>query len=392
MRECPNCGSGRLESFYWVPPVPSHSCLLMDSATRAKQFPAAPIELTFCDACGFIGNALYDESLQAYSTSYEETQHFSAHFSAFAKSLAQRWIEEFELRGKHILEIGCGKGEFLQLMCQLGDNRGTGIDPSCLPQRLDADARQRIEFIRECYSPHHRDIRADAILCRHTLEHVPHTREFLSQIRSTLSDDSNTLLLFEVPDTKRVLRELAYWDIYYEHCSYFTAGSLALLFRQCSFDVVQLERVYDDQYLILAARPSKEPSQPRFPIENELEETREEVRLFQQSIATAKAAWKRRVDELSQRGRTIIWGAGSKCVAFLTTLQLDGQIDYVVDVNPHKQRKYVPGTGHEVWGPNDVRQRPPDSVVVMNPVYREEIQCALAEHDCHPELFCLGQS
>ena len=66
-------------------------------------------------------------------------------------------------------------------------------------------------------------------------------------------------MFFEVPDTDRVLGEGAFWDIYYEHCSYFTPGSMARAFRAAGFAITRLERDYGDQYLLLEADPA-EPS------------------------------------------------------------------------------------------------------------------------------------
>ncbi len=387
MSACLNCGGNQVRVFHSIREVPSHSCLLMDTAEQARTFPRAPIDLGFCPDCGFIANTIYDESLQAYSTDYEETQHFSGHFTSFAKKLAQQWIGLFGIRNQHVLEIGCGKGEFLQLMCEQGDNRGTGIDPACIPDRLSAEARRRITFIREYYGPHHAELKADVILCRHTLEHIPQTLTFLSKVRGTLNED--TLLLFELPDMKRVLRECAFWDIYYEHCSYFTAGSLAKVFRKCELDVVQLERAYDEQYLILAARPSR--GVPNLlPLEDELQETVAEVEAFESRIASEQNRWRDRVTDLAQQGSVIAWGAGSKCVAFATTLGIEDELDYVIDINPHKQGKYLPGTAHAVFGPEHVRNSPPSAVVIMNPVYKEEIRQQLQANGCSPELLCLG--
>ena len=62
-------------------------------------------------------------------------------------------------------------------------------------------------------------------------------------------------LFFELPDTERVLDECAFWDIYYEHCSYFTPGSLERLFRRSGFEVTRQWKAFDDQYLMLEARP-----------------------------------------------------------------------------------------------------------------------------------------
>jgi hypothetical protein len=77
---------------------------------------------------------------------------------------------------------------------------------------------------------------------------------------------------FELPDVRIVLEETRFWDIYYEHCSYFSAGSLARLFREAHFDVVDLWRAYDDQYLLLMAKPTAQPTKASLDIEDDLEE------------------------------------------------------------------------------------------------------------------------
>jgi hypothetical protein len=61
-------------------------------------------------------------------------------------------------------------------------------------------------------------------------------------------------------------------------------------------------------------------------------------------------------------------------VAFLTTLKLADQIEYVVDINPYRHGKYMPGTGQEIVSPQFLTQYRPQKVIVMNPIYCEEIQ------------------
>jgi FlaA1/EpsC-like NDP-sugar epimerase len=92
-------------------------------------------------------------------------------------------------------------------------------------------------------------------------------------------------------------------------------------------------------------------------------------------VYTDKAAtWRARLRELARDGRrVVVWGAGSKGVSFMNALQPGDQVACLVDVNPHKQGRYVPGTGHQVRAPRDLAQIRPDTVVVLNPQYRDEI-------------------
>ena len=161
--------------------------------------------------------------LQNYSTQCEESQHVSPTFTKFATSLAQRWIDRYDIRNKTIIEVGCGKGEFLTLMCELGNNSGVGIDPSYQPWRNTSPAVGRMRFINDLYSEKHTNIEADVIMCRHTLEHIGQTGEFIRMIRRAIGGRKDMLVLFELPDVTRVLQENAFWDVYYEHCSYFLA-------------------------------------------------------------------------------------------------------------------------------------------------------------------------
>ena len=132
---CPNCHSQGMSTFYSVKNIPVHSTVNTASPEEALTFPKGQLKLGFCPACGFVSNTLYDSSVQEYCSNCEESQGFSPTFNAFAKKLAQTWIDRYDIHNKTVLEIGCGKGEFLVLMCELGNNRGIGVDPSYQPAR-----------------------------------------------------------------------------------------------------------------------------------------------------------------------------------------------------------------------------------------------------------------
>ncbi len=372
---CPSCGSTRLEPFHEQDAVPVHSCRIVDTLEEALAFPRGELRLAFCHACGFITNTAFDSSLQDYGVAYEETQGFSPTFRAFARDLALRWIDRNDLRDKDLLEIGSGKGEFLTLMCELGDNRGTGIDPAFVAERLESEAAGRMTFIRDLYDERYAHLRADAVICRHTIEHIAPVGEFLALIRRTIGDRRDTAVLFDLPDVLRVLREPAFWDVYYEHCSYFSAGSLARLFRRSGFRVVALERDYDDQYLVLDAFPGGDGGSGPLPLEETPEELHEDIAAFRRSFLATTGRWRDLLAQARADGRrTAIWGAGSKGVAFLTAVGVQADVAYAVDVNPYKQGKFLAGSGLRVLGPADLVAEPPDVVVAMNRVYLEEIR------------------
>ena len=97
--------------------------------------------------------------------------------------------------------------------------------------------------------------------------------------------------------------------------------------------------------------------------------------------------WKGRLKEFKQNQRkVVVWGAGSKGVTFLNILKAQGEIDSIVDLNPHKQGKYVPGTGHPVVSPEYLKEFQPDTVIVMNPIYADEIAGSLKAMNVPAEI------
>lgn len=377
-RACPNCqGSGMLV-FYGIDAIPIHSCLLIPDRDQAMTYPTRQLRLGLCERCGFIGNTSFDPSVHHYSAQYEETQGFSGRFRAFSRDLCTRLIERYDLHEKRILEIGCGKGEFLAEICALGHNTGIGIDPAYVPERNPAGADAGVTFIQDFYSEKYAHLEADVICCRHTLEHIAETYRFMETIRNAIGARTQTLLIFEVPDAIRVLREGAFWDIYYEHCSYFTPTSLARLFRATGFETDQLDLVFDDQYIVLTAYACGRSPGAAVSCEEDAVPPRQAVDEFRQACRAGLAYWRGIINRAREEGgKIVVWGGGSKAVAFLTTLGVSDTVEYVVDINPYKHGKFLPGTGQEVVSPEFLSHCRPDQVIVMNPIYCDEIRTNL---------------
>jgi hypothetical protein len=206
-------------------------------------------------------------------------------------------------------------------------------------------------------------------------------------VRRTASSRPGAVLLFELPDVGRVLREGAFWDVYYEHCSYFSPGSLARLFRASGFDVAELSLAYDDQYILIAGRPVEVPVAETHPLEEEVDELAGHVQRFRTSLEQTAGRWRERISAERAAGRrTVIWGAGSKGVAFLVTLGVGDGVEAAVDINPFKQGMYLAGTGHDVRAPEDLPAAPPDLVVVMNAIYVDEVRAQLHALGLSPEV------
>ena len=89
---------------------------------------------------------------------------------------------------------------------------------------------------------------------------------------------------------------------------------------------------------------------------------------------------------LRRKGRVVLWGSGSKAVSYLNTLGIQDELEYVIDINPHKHGKFLAGTGHEIASPEFLRTYRPASVIVMNPIYVPEIRSQLEQMGLAPEV------
>jgi SAM-dependent methyltransferase len=387
---CPSCWSSGMSIFYEIINVPVHSVLLLQTRKEALDFPKGDIALGFCSNCRFISNLTFDPDMHVYSSLYEETQAFSHTFNTFHRRLANYIIERYDLYDKRIIEIGCGKGEFLTLLCELGDNSGVGFDPAYITDRNHSDTKDQITFIKDFYSEKYTHYQGDFVCCKMTLEHIQNTADFVSMVRRSIGNQHNTIVFFQVPDVTRILKELAFWDIYYEHCSYFSMGSLARLFRACGFDVIDIWKDFGDQYLMIEARPNKEKRIQPLIKEEEPGELKQYVEYFSRNFKSRLNEWKRNLQQFKINGkRSVIWGSGSKGVAFLTTLNILEEITFVVDINPFRQGTYMAGTGQEIVGKDFLKDYKPDVVIIMNPLYRKEISQDLSRMGLFPRIITL---
>ncbi|HYQ58371.1 MAG TPA: class I SAM-dependent methyltransferase [Draconibacterium sp.] len=385
---CLSCTSTEVEDFFTVKNAPVQSVLTVKTFTEAIAIPRNDITLTFCNNCGFIFNSTFNTDIDYYTKGYEDQQGFSETFVQFITTTTNYFIDRYDIRDKNIVEIGCGKGDFLNLICNLGNNKGIGIDPAYVSGR--SEPNPNVSFINDFYSEKHGELPMDVIVCRHTLEHIFNTGDFIQTIQKSVKNRKKVTVLIEVPNITRILDICAFWDIFNEHCSYFSAGSLARLFRHNKFEVLDIQLEYDNQYLLLVAQTTDRIlDTPRVP-EESIDELKAYVQKFVITINNQLDNWRKQLLQMKTEGKkVVVWGGGSKSVGFLTQFDDLKLINHVVDINPHIQGNYIPGIGIRYINPRKLIEIVPDTIIVMNGIYEDEIGTMLSEMGLNPELVCL---
>jgi SAM-dependent methyltransferase len=380
---CRVCGSSETHEFLHRDAVPVHQNLVLETRAEALGVSRGDLALTVCRACGFVFNAAFDAGKLAYGEDYDNTQSHSPFFARYIEELARHLVDAEGVRDAAIVEVGCGKGTFLRLL--VGDprygNTGVGFDPSYVGP--DSEFGGRLRFERRFYDAACADVPADVVVCRHVIEHVPDPLEVLRAVRLALARARAPRIYFETPCVEWILRNQVIWDFFYEHCSLFTAASLATAFERSGFAVRAVEHVFGGQYLWLEAGIAAAGG----PVRATAGEVPALGEQFARAEARLRSGWRERVLGLAGAGKVAIWGAGAKGTTFAHLVDPDCRlIDCVVDLNPNKQGRFVPGTGHPIVGPGELAPRGVRFAILMNPNYRAENEALLAAHNTPVEL------
>ncbi|MGI0056302.1 MAG: class I SAM-dependent methyltransferase [Nitrosarchaeum sp.] len=369
-QNCPVCDSKRIENFLKRKDLPIHQHLIFSDEQSAINTKRGNLELTLCNNCGFVFNRTFDACLMEYGQQYDNSQTFSKYFESYLSKLVNSLVIDHNIKNSNIVEVGCGKGLFLRKLVEKKEwgNIGFGFDPSYIGPEVDMEGRltfQKIFFDNTCLIPN-----VDVVICRHVIEHISQPVDFLKSIKDALPNNFNIKIFCETPTVEWVLKNNVFWDFFYEHCSYFTAESLTTCFEQAGFHVKNVKHVFNGQYLWLAATLPKITPEVTTKSKN-ISKLAKEFALKEQDLILK---WKKKVIDLKKTGKVAICGAGAKGVTFVNLIDPEKKlIDYVIDLNPQKQHKFVPGTGHLIINFTEITENHIKNAILMNPNYQQEI-------------------
>ncbi len=370
---CPVCGSSDLRPFTDPVRVPTLSCRLWPDPESAKNCPRGDIALALCASCGLVLNRLFDPTSLDYDEHYENSLHFSGLFREYAEWLADDLIRTHRLRDKLVVEVGCGKGDFLRMLAVRGGNRAVGIDPGYEPDP-SAPPIDGVAFVKQPFGDVVLADRADLVVARQVLEHVDDPRVFLARVRDLLASEGAAVI--EVPNADDMLERADVWDVIYEHPVYYTAHSLRHLMVSAGFDMLAMRPVYGGLYLLAEGLRRETPtSSEDLHAGSELVEA---VERFSAAYWNRVLRWQKFLADVRTDGRLVaLWGAGARGDTFLNVLDAREEIPLVVDVNPRKWGRFIAGTGQQIQSPEVLGEYPVDTVVIANEIYRDEIGAQL---------------
>ena len=381
MITCPACRESTVvERVYEKSGVPAINNRVYLTAKEAAAAPIGRIELGSCLSCDFVFNAAFDERLAEYTEEYNAARSHSPTFSTYLDSVVDICSEGL-VQGTCVLEIGCGDGSFLEKLYNLTGAFCDGYDVSASQRPTGSGLR----FHQKIFKPEVDGAEYEFLALRHVLEHIPAPRAFLEKLLAADTLAKGGQIYIEVPDVGWILENATFFDITYEHCNYFCRASLNQLLESLGFINIRIQNVFDGQYLMLRG-----VYDPDIAVER-----RTEVAASHNDFTPLHEHRKKWIEFIRSMPYVSIWGASGKGAILLSDLDKSTRehIRLVIDTNSRKQGFFLPTSAKLVEAPEALRGvEPPQTVLVMNPIYESEIQDTLAALEVYCRTVVIGKN
>lgn len=330
-----------------------------------------PIELKVykCSQCGFVqlNETLEDD----FYDDYLMTASHSKQMLAFQLEQAKDFVKRYNLKGKTVVDVGCGDGNFMIKLIEAEVNVA-GIEPS---SKFRKEALKKGLNVSEGYVTKATPIPGgpyDAFVTRQVFEHVPNLHDFLQGIKKSIKPGAAGLV--EIPSLEKAIKDKRFYDFFADHLNYYSQDSLKLVLELNGFIVDEVTDGMYGEYNIAYVRSK--------PIENlEFKKSMESIVLKINDLIQ---------NNIEKGKKTSIWGAGGKGVSTMAVANIKG-IEYVVDSDLHKQGLYTPIQHFPIVSPDYLKKNPVDCIIVTALAYKNEILNQLKNLGFDGKIILLGE-
>lgn len=333
-------------TLYQAQDFPVFQNRMYSSRREARDCPKGDLLVVENQKTGLVYNTYFRQELVDYDANYQNEQAVSRLFHQHLEQVAAIVHEHLGRQG--LIEVGCGKAHFLEMLEKNGFDI-TGFDPAY----EGGNQRVRKEYFRE-----NSELKANGLILRHVIEHIADPVGFLQMLKA--SNGGQGKVYIEVPCLDWICDHRAWFDIFYEHVNYFRLSDFKRIFGE----ICDSGRIFGGQYLYVVAEMASLRT-PKYDSNDAVDFPEDFMRglNFSEQGGTEQPA--------------CVWGGASKGVIFSLLRERAGHpVSIVIDVNPAKQGKYLPGTGLRVESPEGALKKLPtgSTIYVMNSNYLEEIK------------------
>ncbi len=320
-------------------------------ALSVKQDRGVDIQVVQCFACGLV--QLLNRPVP-YHREVIRAIAFSGEMKLFREKQFADFLTRYQLKGKKLIEVGSGKGEFLSLMKNAG-GIAFGVEGSAssveyaLSQNLSS---KHLYLDSECETIPEGPF--DGFFIMSYLEHMPEPLSVLRSLARNLKDGAVGII--EVPNFDMIIRENQFSEFTTDHLLYFTDKTLRTTLELGGFEVIESKSIWHDY--ILSATVRKRPAL---------------------SLATMNSCSVKLIADIDRhileypQSRFAVWGAGHQSLTILSMLQKKNRIDCVIDSAPFKQNKFTPSSQLPIFSPDQINPRGITDIIAIAGSYNNEV-------------------
>jgi SAM-dependent methyltransferase len=387
---CRSCDAPLTRTFLDLGQQPLANSYLTGEQLAAGDDPVYPLHALVCDVCRLVQieevvtpEAIFSD--YAYFSSYSDS--WVAHAQRYAKETTAR----LGLGSRSlVVEIASNDGYLLRHFVDsgvpvLGIEPAANVAEVAIASGIPTDVRFFSQTVAEELAAKGRI--ADLVVANNVLAHVPGLNDFVSGVATLLADDG--VFTVEAPHLLELIEQVQFDTIYHEHLCYFSLLALDPLFERHGLRIFDVERLstHGGSLRIWAARSSSqhrtEPS-VRHVIDAEVAaglDGPDGYTGFAPRVVEVTDALRGFLGAQRAAKRSVAaYGAAAKGNTLLNTAGVStDDIAFVVDRSPHKQGHYLPGSHLPILGPDAVRERRPDALLILPWNLRNEITAQMAE-------------
>jgi SAM-dependent methyltransferase len=383
VRHCRLCGAGLRDTFCNLGMSPLSNAFL-EAAQLHEPERFFPLHAWVCAKCLLVQLQEF-EAPERIFTDYAYFSSYSDTWLEHAKKYAALMVERFGIGQRHkVVELASNDGYLLQYFRARGVDV-LGIEPAANVARVAVEKGipTRVEFFgTDCAKRLRAEgVQADLIVANNVLAHVPQVNDFVAGIHALLAPEGVATL--EFPHLLRLMLENQFDTIYHEHFSYFSLLAAERLFAAHGLRIFDVDELATHGgslrlYVCYAGAPHAPGSGKEKVLQDERNaglESLEAYGKFQEQVRETKRALLEFLIGAKRAGKRVAaYGAAAKGNTLLNYCGVrDDFIDYVVDRNPHKQGRYLPGTHIPIERPERIGETRPDYLLILPWNIKEEV-------------------
>jgi SAM-dependent methyltransferase len=386
---CRFCGKTLQTTFVDLGMQPlCESYIKLEQLNKKESF--YPLHAYVCDKCFLVQLEEYVSPKEIFN----EYAYFSSYSDAWlrhAKNYVELIIDKLKLDEKsQVIEIGSNDGYLLQYFVEKRIPV-LGVEPAAnvAEVAIERGIPTVVEFFgfktaRELAA---KGMHADLLIGNNVLAQVPALNEFVESMKILLKPSG--VITLEFPHLKKLMDENQFDTIYHEHFSYFSFITIEKVIAAHGLSIFDVEELptHGGSLRIYACHTEDTSKAVTLQV-NELrsEEEAEGLTKLEKYFSFAEKVKETKRDllcfliNLKRRGKSIIgYGAPGKSSTLLNYCGIRSDfIDYVVDRNPYKQGKFLPGTHIPIFHPDKIAETKPEYVLILPWNVKDEVMNQLS--------------